>query len=110
MEVDPVVKYAIEQGLRIGIEAFEKKREQFYNDPRIVIVKSDAEQLVGGRMVLKNLEKRGFVAPYQFGIETVVDKNGDTITKPKGYIYYKQCEIVQAIENGNILQCLRKQR
>lgn len=108
--MDAVVQYAIDQGLKIGIEAFEKWKDAFLSDPRIVIVKADAEKLAGGRMVLKNLEDRGFISPYQFGTEKVTDKKGNIITKPKGFIYYKQHEIVKAIENGNILKCLQNRK
>lgn len=34
-------------------------------------------------MVLENLEERGFISPYQFGIEVVTDEEGNIITKPK---------------------------
>lgn len=108
MELDPVVQYAIDRGIKIGIEAFEKWKDTFLNDPRVIIAKSDAEKLAGGRMVLKNLENRGFISPYQFGFETVSDEYGNVITEPKGRIYYKKWEILKAIENGNILKCLKK--
>lgn len=108
--MDAVVQYAIDQGLKIGIEAFEKWKNDFLSNPRIVIVKSEAEKLAGGRMVLKNLEDRGFISPYQFGIEKVADKEGNVVTEPKGRIYYKQHEIMKAIENGNILKCLQKRK
>ncbi|MGE0016864.1 MAG: hypothetical protein AB7S64_05475 [Bacteroides sp.] len=41
-------------------------------NPRILVVKSKAEKMVGGRMVLKSLEKRGFIFPYQFGVEEML--------------------------------------
>ena len=108
--MDAVVQYAIDQGLKVGIEAFEKWRDDFLNNPSIVVPKSKAEKYAGGRMVLENLEERGFISPYQFGIEVVPDEEGNIITKPKGYIYYKRCEIMKAIENGNILKCLQKRK
>lgn len=108
--MDAVVQYAIDQASKIAIEIFEKWKDAFLSDPRIVIVKADAEKLAGGRMVLKNLEDRGFISPYQFGIETVTDKEGNVVTEPKGRIYYKQYEIMKAIENGNILKCLQRNR
>ena len=108
--MDAVVQYAIDQGLKIAFEAFEKWRDDFLNNPSIVVPKSKAEKYAGGRMVLENLEERGFISPYQFGIEVVTDEEGNIITKPKGYIYYKRCEIMKAIENGNILKCLQKRK
>lgn len=57
---------------------------------------------------LKNLEKRKLVFPYQFGIETMVNEEGDEISEPRGHIYYKLHEIMEAIESGNILKCLQK--
>ena len=108
--MDAVVQYAIDQGLKIAFEAFDKWRNDFLNNPSIVVPKSKAEEYAGGRMVLKNLEDRGFISPYQFGIETVTDKEGNVVTEPKGRIYYKQYEIMKAIENGNILKCLQKRK
>lgn len=108
--MDAVVQYAIDQGLKIAFEAFEKWRDDFLNNPSIVVPKSKAEKYAGGRMVLENLRERGFISPYQFGIEVVTDEEGNIITKPKGYIYYKRCEIMKAIENGNILKCLQKRK
>ncbi len=108
--MDEVVQYAIDQASKTAIEAFEKWKNAFLSNPRIVIVKSEAEKLAGGRMVLKNLEDRGFISPYQFGIKTVTDKEGNVVTEPKGRIYYKQYEIMKAIENGNILKCLQRNR
>lgn len=108
--MDAVVQYAIDQGLKAGIEAFEKWRNDFLNNPSIVIAKSKAEKYAGGRMVLENLEERGFISPYQFGIERVTDEEGNIITEAKGPIYYKRYEIMKAIENGNILKCLQKRK
>lgn len=53
MEIDPVVQYALDRGIKIGIEAFEKWKDTFLNDPRVIIAKSDAEKLAGGRWYLK---------------------------------------------------------
>lgn len=50
------------------------------------------------------------IFPYQFGIETMVDEEGDEITEPRGHIYYKLHEIIEAVEEGNILKCLQKRR
>lgn len=108
--MDAVVQYAIDQGLKIAFEAFEKWRDDFLNNPSIVVPKAKAEKYAGGRMVLENLRERGSISPYQFGIEVVTDEEGNIITKPKGYIYYKRCEIMKAIENGNILKCLQKRK
>lgn len=108
--MDAVVQYAIDQGLKIAFEAFDKWRNDFLNNPSIVVPKSKAEEYAGGRMVLKNLEDRGFIFPYQFGIETVTDEEGNIITEPRGRIYYKRCEIMKAIENGNILKCLQNRK
>ena len=108
--MDAVVQYAIDQGLKIAFEAFDKWRNEFLNNPSIVVPKSKAEKYAGGRMVLENLEDRGFISPYQFGIEVVTDEEGNIITEPKGRIYYKRYEIMKAIENGNILKCLQKRK
>lgn len=40
----------------------------------------------------------------------MVDEEGDEITEPRGHIYYKLHEIIEAVEEGNILKCLQKRR
>ena len=45
--MDAVVQYAIDQGLKVGIEAFEKWRDDFLNNPSIVVPKSKAEKYAG---------------------------------------------------------------
>lgn len=47
--MDAVVQYAIDQASKTAIEAFEKWKNAFLSNPRIVIVKSEAEKLAGGR-------------------------------------------------------------
>ncbi len=92
------------------IDYFEKWKERFLNDPRILVNQTEAEELAGGRMNLKYLKDREFIYPYQFGIEEVTDREGNTIKEPKGRIYYKQHDIIKAIEDGNILKCLQKRK
>jgi hypothetical protein len=92
------------------IEYFEKWKNKFLNDPRILVNQTEAEELAGGRMNLKYLKDRDLIFPYQFGIETVTDRDGNVITEPKGRIYYKQHDIIKAIEDGNILKCLQNRK
>jgi tRNA (cytidine/uridine-2'-O-)-methyltransferase len=40
--------------------------------------------------------------------ENMVNEEGDEISEPRGHIYYKLHEIMEAIESGNILKCLQK--
>lgn len=108
MEIDPIVSYAIQKGIQIGIESYKNEQKAKCKDKRILIVKSDAEKRVGGRNVLRSLEKRGFIQPYQFGIEEVIDEDGEPIKRAQGYIYYKLCDLVEAIEKGNILKGIFK--
>lgn len=107
MEIDPIIKQAIQIGIKFGIEAYKNERNANLKNKKILICRSDAERRFG-RGVIRNLEKRKLVFPYQFGIETMVNEEGDEITAPRGYIYYKFHEIMEAVEDGNILKCLSK--
>ena len=107
MEIDPIIKQAIEIGIKLGIEAYKNERNANLKNKKILICKSNAEDRFGSG-VLKNLEKRKLIYPYQFGIEEVVDEEGEPIKKAKGYIYYKLSDLIEAIEKGNILKCLQK--
>ncbi|WP_321437294.1 hypothetical protein [uncultured Bacteroides sp.] len=107
---EDVIKYAIEQGIKLGIAAYRNEEKQKRANPRILIVKSEAEKMVGGRMVLKALEKRGFIFPYQFGIEDMIDEDGNLLKKIQGRVYYRLCEIEKALENGNLLSSIRVMR
>ena len=109
MEIDPIIKQAIEIGIKLGIEAYRNERNANHKNKKILICKTDAERRFG-RGVIRELIKRKFIFPYQFGIETMVDEEGDEITEPRGHIYYKLHEIIEAVEEGNILKCLQKRR
>ena len=103
MEIDPIIKQAIEIGIKLGIEAYKNERNANLKNKKILICKSDAEDRFGSGVL-----KRKLVFPYQFGIETMVNEEGDEISEPRGHIYYKLHEIMEAIESGNILKCLQK--
>ena len=107
-KIEPILDYALKRGIEIGIRAYKNERESKLNDKRILIVKSDAEKRFGGRMVIKNLEVRGLIAPYQFGIEEVIEEDGNPIKRGQGYIYYKLSDLNEAIENGNLLKGVRR--
>lgn len=104
MGIEPILDYALKRGIEIGINAFKNQEKAKLNDKRVLIVKSDAEKRFGGRMVIKNLEKRGLITPYQFGIEEVIDEDGIPVKRGQGYIYYKLSDLNEAIENGNLLK------
>ena len=108
MEIDSIVTYAIRQGIRMGIEAYKQEEKARKANPRILVVKSKAEKMVGGRMVLKSLEKRGFIFPYQFGVEEMIDEDGEPFKRAQGRIYYKLSELCDALEDGNLLKDLRR--
>ena len=38
----------------------------------------------------------------------MLTEEGDEISEPRGHIYYKLHEIMEAVEDGNILKCLQK--
>ena len=73
MEIDPIIKQAIEIGIKLGIEAYRNERNANLKNKKILICKSDAERRFG-RGVIRELIKRKFIFPYQFGIETMVDE------------------------------------
>ena len=102
MENDPIINQAIQFGIKYGIEAWKNERNANLKNKKILICQSDAEERLGSG-VLKNLLKRKLVFPYQFGVEEVVDEEGQPIKKAKGYIYYKLSDLVEAIEKGNNL-------
>lgn len=109
MENDPIINQAIQFGIKYGIEAWKNERNANLKNKKILICQSDAEERLGSG-VLKKLLKRKLVFPYQFGVEEVVDEEGQPIKKAKGYIYYKLSDLVEAIEKGNILKCLQKRK
>ena len=76
MEIDPIIKQAIEIGIKLGIEAYRNERNANLKTQKILICRSDAERRFG-RGVIRNLEKRKLVFPYQFGIETMVNEEGE---------------------------------
>ena len=57
MEIDPIIKQAIEIGIKLGIEAYRNERNANLKNKKILICRSDAERCFG-RGVIKNLEKR----------------------------------------------------
>lgn len=106
---DPIISQAIQIGIKFGIEAYKNFFIFEICTSFILICKSDAEDRFGSG-VLKNLEKRKLIYPYQFGIEEVMDEEGEPIKKAKGYIYYKLSDLIEAIEKGNILKCLQNRK
>lgn len=103
---DPLISQAIRIGIKFGIEAYKNERAANLRNKKILICKSDAEERFGSG-VLRSLEKRKLVFPYQFGVEEVVDESGEPVKKAKGYVYYKLSELTEAIEKGNVLRCIR---
>lgn len=108
MEIDPIVSYAIQQGIKIGIETYKNEQKAKERDKRILITKSDAENRVGGRTILRHLEKRGCIQPYRFSEEEVIDEDGDLIKRSNGSIYYKLSDLMEALEKGNLLRGIGK--
>lgn len=47
---------------------------------------------------------------YQFGVDETEDEDGNLIKKPKGRIYYRRIDILEAMEKGNILKGLAELR
>ena len=43
MEIDPIIKQAIEIGIKLGIEAYKNERNANLKNKKILICKSDAE-------------------------------------------------------------------
>ena len=72
MEIDPIIKQAIEIGIKLGIEAYKNERNANLKNKKILICRSDAERRFG-RGVIRNLEKRKLVFPYQFGRQITLE-------------------------------------
>ena len=60
MEIDPIIKQAIEIGIKLGIEAYRNERNANLKNKKILICKSDAERRFG-RGVIRELIKRKFI-------------------------------------------------
>ena len=107
---EDMVKYAITQGIKLGIAAYKNEEALRRSNPRILIVKSEAERMVGGRMILKSLEKRGFIFPYRFDTKEMLDEDGEPFKAAQGRIYFKLCELEKALEDGNLYKGFRETR
>lgn len=94
---------------KAAIKAFRDEQKKFQNDPRILMIQSDAHKKYG-KAVIAMLRRRGLLQPYRFDLREVCDEDGNVITKAKGVVYYRIIEIEQAIEQGNILKGTRRTR
>ena len=47
MEIDPIIKQAIEIGIKLGIEAYRNERNANLKNKKILICRSDAEKRFG---------------------------------------------------------------
>lgn len=74
---------------------------------RVLITQKDAMDTYG-QSVIKSLVKRGFLQQYKFDVKEMVDREGNSIKKTKGVIYYRVEEIERGVEEGNVLKGTRR--
>lgn len=94
---------------KAAIKAFRDEQKKFQEDPRILMIQSDAHKKYG-KAVIAMLCKRGLLQPYRFDLREVCDEDGNLITKAKGVVYYRAVDIEKAIEEGNVLKGTRQLR
>lgn len=94
---------------RAAIKVFREEQKKRQDDPRILMIQSDAHKRYG-RSVITALMRRGYLQPYKFDLREAYDEEGNVITKAKGVVYYRVVEIEKAIEEGNVLKGTRRTR
>ena len=52
MEIDPIIKQAIEIGIKLGIEAYRNERNANLKNKKILICRSDAERRFGRGVII----------------------------------------------------------
>ena len=85
----------------IVMETMEMERKRM--NRKVLVTQNEAYSLYG-TSVIRSLKKRGLITPYKFDTKEFTDRNGETITKGKGVIYYRLSDIDKAVEDGNILK------
>lgn len=107
--LDPIVKYSQKLGMELGFKTAFNEYKAWTEDKRIVLTKSEAEKEFSVE-IISTLVKRGLLQDYQFGITEVMDEDGNLIKKPKGRVYFRRIDILEAMEKGNLLKGLAELR
>lgn len=98
--LDPIIEYSQRLGMEFGLKLAINEYKAWMGKS-IVLSKSQAEEEFTPD-IIGNLVKRGLLQDYQFGIEEVTDEDGNLIKRPKGRIYYRRIDILEAMEKGNL--------
>ena len=107
--LDPIVEYSQRLGMEFGIKIAISECKSLLGDRSIVLSKAEAEKQFSAE-IISSLVKRGLLQDYQFGVDETEDEDGNLIKKPKGRIYYRRIDILEAMEKGNILKGLAELR
>lgn len=107
--LDPIVEYSQRLGMEFGLKIAINEYKSWLGDKSIVLTKSKAEEEFSPD-IIASLVKRGLLQDYQFGIEETEDEDGNMVKKPKGRIYYRRIDILEAMEKGNLLKGMAELR
>lgn len=107
--LDPIVEYSQRLGMEFGLKIAINEYKSLLGDKSIVLSKAEAEKQFSAD-IITSLVKRGLLQDYQFGVDETEDEDGNLIKKPKGRIYYRRIDILEAMEKGNVLKGLAKLR
>lgn len=107
--LDPIIEYSQRLGMEFGLKLAINEYKAWMSNKSIVLTKSQAEEEFTPD-IITNLVRRGLLQDYQFGIEEVKDEDGCLIKKPKGRIYYRRIDILEAMEKGNLLKGMAELR
>lgn len=106
---DPIVKYSLRSALELGLKIAINEYKSLLGDKSIVLSKAEAEKQFSAD-IITSLVKRGLLQDYQFGVDETEDEEGNLIKKPKGRIYYRRIDILEAMDKGNVLKGLAELR
>lgn len=107
--LDPIVEYSQRLGMEFGLKIAINEYKSLLGDKSIVLSKAEAEKQFSAD-IITSLVKRGLLQDYQFGVDETEDEDGNLIKKPKGRIYYRRIDILEAMEKGNVLKGLAELR
>ena len=109
LELDPIVAYAQRSALELGLKIAINEFKSLLGDKSIVLSKAEAEKQFSAE-IISTLVKRGLLQDYQFGVEETEDEEGNMVKKPKGRIYFRRIDILEAMEKGNNLKGMSELR
>lgn len=109
LELDPIVAYAQRSALELGLKIAINEYKSLLGDKSVILSKAEAEKQFSAD-IIATLVKRGLLQDYQFGVDETEDEEGNLIKKPKGRIYYRRIDILEAMDKGNVLKGLAELR